>query len=447
MSQFKFSMLAMSIMLASTSGYASESTVDPQVIADQLKALQQQVELLQQQLAQVQEVKAQEQSQKQDVVVQRQTNDNQGDVVEEGTPTQAKEEKSDGIRIGGAVRTNYSVATYDDDNQDRGGDYDFNIFRINLDGTIGDVGLKAEMRFFDSGSSLKYGYVYYDFLKDWQAQAGLVKVPFGNSPYNSHNFFFSTNYYIGLEDDYDLGFLFKRKVADNWQLDVGFLKNDELGGVDGGGTKVSNERITYDVLGVRNPGEGIYDDPTTPLGEYNTFTGRASYHFDHQDGSTEIGVSYLDGGLHNGIERAGDYYAWALHLNSDFGPWNFQLQHGEYDYDVNNALQMAVGAFSFYDTIAAHATTTTANIAYNLPVEWGPVTKLQFYNDYGIIYDKSDGTADTWMNVTGFSVKAGGVFAYIDYINAKNQPFIGGSIAGDTDDVERRFNINLGYYF
>ncbi len=151
--------------------------------------------------------------------------------------------------------------------------------------------------------------------------------------------------------------------------------------------------------------------------------------------------------MHDGEDKAGDYYAWAVHLNSTIGPWNFQLQHGEYNYDIDNVDRMAVGAYAFYDSIAAEATMTNANIAYSLPVEWGPVTNLQFYNDYGIIYDKSDNSEDTWMNVTGVSVAAGGLFTYFDFVQAKNQPFVGGSIAGDSDDTETRFNINIGYYF
>ena len=45
------------------------------------------------------------------------------------------------------------------------------------------------------------------------------------------------------------------------------------------------------------------------------------------------------------------------------------------------------------------------------------------------------------------SVAAGGLFTYFDLVHAKNQPFIGGSAAGDTDETEQRFNINIGYYF
>lgn len=364
--------------------------------------------------------------------------------VEKRNDTKAS--KPEGIKIGGAVRTNYSYVSYDDGTKNRGGDFDFDIFRLNFSGEVGDVELNAEIRFFDYMTAIKYAYAAYDFSPKWQVQAGITQVPFGNWPYNSHSYFFSTNYYIGLEDDHDLGVVLKRKIADNWQLDIGFFKNDEQGGIDG---YVDNrsDRYSYDVVGFRTLDEGVYAEPTNEIAEYNTLSMRYGYHVEHNNGKTEIGFSALNGGLHDGTDRAGDYQSWALHLNSHIGPWNFQLQHGEYNYDIENANRMAVGAYSFYDSIAAQATTTNANIAYSLAVDWGPVTGLQFYNDYGIIYDKSDNSEDTWMNVTGFSVAAGGLFTYFDFVNAKNQPFIGGSVAGDSDDVEQRFNINIGYYF
>ena len=62
----------------------------------------------------------------------------------------------------------------------------------------------------------------------------------------------------------------------------------------------------------------------------------------------------------------------------------------------------------------------------------------------GIIYDKSC-SADTWMNVTGVSVAAGGLFTYFDFVQAKN--VLWRSVAGDSDETETRFNINIGYYF
>lgn len=354
--------------------------------------------------------------------------------------------KNDGIKFGGAIRTNYSYTSYNEGNKNRNGDFDFDIFRLNLSGDVDDILLGAEIRFFDYMTAVKYAWVGYEFIPDWQIKAGITPVQFGNKAYNSHNYFFSTNYYLGLEDDYDLGVLLSRQIKDNWQLDLGFYKNDELGGVDGY-VDDRTDRYSYDVIGLRNLSDGIYDETSQPVGEYNTTAGRVAYHMQHGAVKTEVGLSGLTGGLHDGTRRVGDYDAWAAHLNSSYDRWNFQLQHSQYQYDVDGIDRMAVGAYGFYDSIAAKAKSTTANIAYNLPVRLGPITDLQFYNNYGLVYDKSDKTADTLMNVTGVSVSAGKFFSYIDWVNARNQPFVGGSASGDSHNTEQRFNINLGYYF
>ena len=54
---------------------------------------------------------------------------------------------------------------------------------------------------------------------------------------------------------------------------------------------------------------------------------------------------------------------------------------------------------------------------------------------------------DTVMNATGMAISSGGLFTYIEYMSAKNQPFIGGSMAGSETDWNHRLNINIGYYF
>lgn len=428
-----FSLRSISLIAAVGLCHFSAHATDTDDIKQQLAALKAQIAALEQRLAE-QEIASKKTT---TLLVQQQTE----------AVSKQETNDSDGIKLGGAIRTNYSHTSYSDGNKNRGGDFDFDIFRLNLNGSIGDVLLNAEIRFFDYMTAVKYAYVGYQLNEDWQVQAGITQVPFGNWPYNSHNYFFSTNYYLGLEDDHDLGLLFKRQLADNWQLDLGFFKNDELGGVDG---YVSSraDRYSYDVVGYRLGEDGIYDDPAQPVGEYNTFAGRFAYQFEHSsDFTTELGLSALAGGLHNGNSRAGSYNAWALHLNSHYQRWNLQLQHGEYHYDIDDVERMAVGAYAFYDSIAAKAKTSTINLAYSLPIEWGPVTGLQFYNNYGLVYDKSDNSRDTMMNVTGFSVAAGGLFTYFDLVHARNQPFVGGSAAGDSGETERRFNINIGYYF
>jgi len=360
--------------------------------------------------------------------------------------TAPAEQDTDGITVGGAVRFQYSYEDYNSGNTDRGGDLDFDIFRINLDGEVGDVILSAEWRWFQYMNAVHHAWVGYDLSDDSQIQAGIHKVPFGILPYNSHNFFFSSNYYVGLEDDYDAGlkYLFNKN---NWDLRAAFYFNDEQGGVDGY-VDDRTDRYSYDVIGVRTGTEGIYDAPASELSENNTINLRLAYKFQiDSDFDIELGASAQQGDLHDGTDSVGDQDAYALHLVGNYNRWNLQLQTATYDYDLDSGEQvMVVGAYSFYDSIAASADVHTANIAYSLPVSLGPVTNLTFYNDYSLVTNKSADLEDTTMNVTGVAVSAGGMYTYIDYITAKNQPFIGGTMAGN-GDTERRFNINVGYYF
>ncbi|MCW8809027.1 MAG: carbohydrate porin, partial [Rhodanobacter sp.] len=284
------------------------------------------------------------------------------------------------------------------------------------------------------------------FSDSSEGRLGLTKLPFGVQPFDSHNYFFSSNYYLGLEDSYAMGakYIFS---SDPWNVQLAFFKNDSMGGVDG---YVGNrsDSYTYNVVGSRSLGEGIYANPANPIGTANTAAARVAYTFKPGgDTSIEIGASGLHGSLQSSAMSVGHYDAYALHMNADRGPWNLQLQALRYDYAVDGgATRLAVGAYHFFDSIAARANSYTGNVAYKLPVSWGPISALTFYNDYSTVNHKSGGLAHTWMNVSGVSVAAGDLFTYFDFVTARNQPFIGGSMAGD-GKVEHRFNINFGYYF
>lgn len=353
----------------------------------------------------------------------------------------------DTIRVHGAARGQLSYEDFNAGNRDRAGDFDFDMLRINLDGAIDDVLFSAEYRFYQYMNTIHHAWIGYDFTDTFQGQAGIHQVPFGILPFNSHNYFFSSNFYLGLEDDYDMGVKFIYDDAP-LNLQAAFYKNDEQGGVDGFVDNRS-DRYSYDVVGFRGSGEGIFADPANPVAETNTFNGRAVYIFEHADNyATKIGVSGQYGKLHDSTSTVGDNSAYAVHLNGFYDRWNLQLQAAQYEYDMDSGAQtMAVGAFSFFDTIPAEATIYTGNLSYSMPVDYGPISNITFYNDYSLVTDKSAGLSDTWMNVSGFSVTAGGLFAYFDFVMARNQPFIGSSLANDADDTNARFNINLGYYF
>ncbi|OZB73552.1 MAG: hypothetical protein B7X29_11330 [Halothiobacillus sp. 13-55-115] len=147
----------------------------------------------------------------------------------------------------------------------------------------------------------------------------------------------------------------------------------------------------------------------------------------------------MRGSLYGQNQREGDYHAYAAHLVADWQRWNLKLEYADYDYALNNKLaeRLVYGAYAYNSFGPTSAKAVTAGVAYALPVHWGPISKL--------------GIDPTWMNVSGVSVVAGPVFAYFDFVQGKNQPFVGGNLApargSGNAPINRLFNINLGYYF
>lgn len=144
---------------------------------------------------------------------------------------------------------------------------------------------------------LKYGWIGYQFNDKSQMQLGLTGVPFGIQPIASHNFFLQIAYYIGLEDDSDMGIKYLYQ-GDTWDFTLAFFKNaDEL--LFGSDNETSDDRYGYDVAG-RNK-------------ENQSFNGQAFYKFGESTrqrlgGSAEFGQLYnLD------TRKNGTHYAFALH--------------------------------------------------------------------------------------------------------------------------------------
>lgn len=351
------------------------------------------------------------------------------------------------IKIGGAVRFNYTLKQFDQNSRNTSGNLNFDTFRLNLDGQIDNVILSAEWRYYNYMQVIHHAWVGYKFSPNWLVRAGVVKVPFGNLPFNSNNYYFSSLYYAGLEDNYQLG-LSTTYHLDNWRFDAAFLKNPQPNGF-------GNSSYSENVVGFDN---GL--DPSDPSYQradakpINTVVGRAQYTWKaSKDLTLKPGISLMRGSLYGQNQREGDYHAYAAHLVADWRRWNLKLEYTDYDYALNNVLakRLVYGAYAYNSYGPTSAKAVTAGVAYALPVNWGPISKLNFYNDYSRIYAKNDGINPTWMNVSGVSVVAGPVFAYFDFVQAKNQPFIGGNLApaqgAGKASLNRLFNIDVGYYF
>jgi hypothetical protein len=349
------------------------------------------------------------------------------------------------IKIGGALRFNYNLSSWKDGQKKRGGDFGYDMFRVNAKGAYKGIQLNAEYRYYSEGfggGMLKQGWLGYNFNEHDQIQVGLTQVPFGIQQYNSHNWFFNLTYYVGLEDDHDMGIKYMH-TSNRFEYQLAFFKNaEELG--FGNNSEVSPNRYSYDVAG-RNK-------------EINQFNGKFVYKFGKKSAS-RLGVSLQYGGLYNlDTKEVGNHSAVAAHYELNKGKWNVKAQfitaaHNPENADSEDRNVVTMAAYGAPYQVAADFNMYSLGISRNVPVKLGPVSNLQFYNDFAYMEKKAAGFTDSYMNVTGVLVSAGNVYTYFDYAAGYNHSWLGGNFVddfakGNPNAVwEARFNINIGYYF
>lgn len=417
-------LIAISSLMMSTVGLAETS--ETAVLKAEMETLRARLEEMGEKLATVENAQAEQQE-----AIAAQNKD-------------IEEDKSvKNITIGGALRFNYINNDWSSKAKDKGGDMSFDIFRLNVDGEYNGVLISAEYRWYSYMDVIHYGWIGYNFTDNFQGQLGVTRAPFGLLPYACHNWWYGVPFYVGLEDDNDMGVKLLYKKG-SWDLQFAFFKNAEWG------DSAENERYSFDVINKGGLNSSNEED--------NQFNLRVAYTLDHGDlGTTEIGFSGEWGMLYNDLTKShGDHWAVAAHLNGNYGPWNLMLEAAHYEYDPENPDganddNIRMGAFGDDYDVAAEGNIYVANLSYGLPVEWGPITKLTFYDDYSIL-DKDVGSGDdSQINTLGCMVSAGPVCVFLDCLMGKNMVWLGGGSDalgnGRDDDWHMRFNVNIGYYF
>lgn len=360
------------------------------------------------------------------------------------------------VKIGGALRFNYNLSSWKDEQVKRGGDFGFDVFRINAKAKYKGIKLNAEYRLYASdfgGGMLKQGWVGYDFNANNNLQIGLTQVPFGNATYNSHSFFFAMDYYVGLEDDHDMGIKFTH-TSENWDYAIAFFKNaEELR--FGNTSDVSDSRYSYDVASADIDGDGKLDLRNK---EVNQINARLNYKFGDNT-KHNIGISVEYGGLYNAdTKKNGSHYAFATHYTIKKGNFDAKAQYSIYEYNPKNKTTetddvIAMTAYGYPYLVASKASVISAGVAYSFPIKKGIISNIKVYNDFSCLNKRITNFENSLMNVTGVLVTAGNVYTYIDYALGKNQPWLGdvwtNALGSGTPDAEwhSRFNINIGYYF
>ena len=358
--------------------------------------------------------------------------------------SQAQERVLPKFKLGGALRFNYNFCDWKPGHRDRGGDFGFDVLYFKLSGSYRNIILSADYRFYSKdfgGPMLKYGWIGYQFNDKSQMQLGLTGVPFGIQPIASHNFFLQIAYYIGLEDDSDMGIKYLYQ-GDTWDFTFAFFKNaDEL--LFGSDNETSDDRYGYDVAG-RNK-------------EINQFNGQAFYKFGESTrqrlgGSAEFGQLYnLD------TRKNGTHYAFALHyelttqkvsLKAQLTTYAMNPKNGEGDDDE----LISMTAYGAPYLVAAKANVYMLGAGYTIPVNRKFLKKIQVYNDFGWLDKQNNDYKDSFQNVTGCMLDGGPVCIYVDYALGKNHGWLGPDFngfgaGGESDSWHARFNVNVGYYF
>lgn len=402
-----------------------------------------------------------------------------------------QEENNDYLNVGGALRYNVASVNFETDPVATNTYGTFDTWRLNFSGRYSDVYIDFEYRFYPTFNThfIHHGYIGYDFSESVNMQLGVTQVPFGNLTYNSHSWWFLTNYYVGLEDDYNMGIKFSYDASEKFNIMAAYFRQSEPAGPAYGSASFGGPGAGTYSYNVIPDAAGALSDAPSSLRELNQFNLRLNYEILE---NTYLGFSGQLQGLYNSVLDEIDYgHAFAAHLDANFNRFNVKLQFTNYDYkaqddDGNIVDRVQMGAYGdpyYGDGVAARANIITAGVAYSIPVEWGPISSLQPYVDYSLM--TKDGQLDvngemfdfedTHMLVPGFLITAGNIYTYVDFAMGKNHAWLtnafgtgfgaghlytadeNGLYYDDTKagqpvpvadmDWNLRFNINIGYYF
>lgn len=348
------------------------------------------------------------------------------------------------LELGGALRFNYAYRDFTETSRSKGGDVEFEIFRLDAEAEYRNLIFSAQYRWYEFQDVIHHGWVGARFGEGLEARVGVTQVPFGLLPYASQSWWFGVPYYLGFEDDYDLGgsLLFR---DEGWDVRLAFFKNGEYGNAS------RKERYSFDLVSDSARGQGNEETNQVDLRVARLFEIRPDLH-------AELGLSGEWGQIHNEItDDTGSRWAAGAHLDGRYRHWKLQLEAFLFEFDPRNPVGVSeesilLGAFGSTFLSPAEGTVLVANLARSFPVDLGPLTGITCYNNYSILLPDDGDLEEVQINTTGCLLNAGPLATYIDVIAGSGAPFLGvppedvfTPIADD--DWKVRFNVNLGFYF
>lgn len=348
------------------------------------------------------------------------------------------------VHIGGALRFNYNYSDWNKGHRDRGGDFGYDVFMLHPRASYKGFMLEADARFYSTafgGFMLKYGWIGYKFSENNRIEVGLTRVPFGIQPASANNFFFQISYYLGLEDDSDMGIKYVHQ-DEKWEYTAAFFKNaDEL--LFGATSETSDDRYGYDVAG-RNK----------EINQWNMQVIRKFGSRVHQ----KAGFSAEFGQLYNLDTRSnGTHFALAAHYVLDWKDWNLKAQICTYAMYPKNAPGerrdlVSMTAYGAPYLVAAKGNVYVLSFSHNFRIHSKWLQNILMYHDFGLLQKWNTNFKNSQQNVWGLMMTTGPIVSYVDYAMGLHQAWLGpdwdafGPGTG-SNSWHARFNINIGYYF
>jgi len=361
------------------------------------------------------------------------------------------------VSIGGALGVNWVYGDYDNRRGENLGDVDLELFRLNTDLNHNNLIGRVEYRWYDGYSMMHTAWLGYQLDHFGTVRAGIVRVPFGPGNYGvSSSWYFDQHFYVGLIDDMDLGVRWTTSVG-GLNVDLAYFFQDE--GHWDGDSSLDSARYSYDpvIWGKANGTCNAGDDRCgfTENGQINL---RAVY---AMDGGGDVGASIQYGRLEgtNVDDSGANHFAASVHGTTSFGDVKLVSQLSYYKYDITedtpwrgSGALIPMGAYEWPELVATEGWIPAVSLRYG-GVDTSGLTWLDSvtpYVEWSSILKQQDGFNDSSLWTIGASWFWGGVYVYTDIGFSDGNFFVGpGGDFGDnrSNDWEKRFNINVRYYF
>jgi hypothetical protein len=363
------------------------------------------------------------------------------------------------FHIGGALRFNVVTEFYDGDYETLDTYITSDTWRFNVNGNKKGIDLSFEYRFYPTYGThfIHHGYFGFNIFDSLYASLGVSQVPFGVNGFASHSWWFQGPYYVGLEDDYDIGVKLDYTQIPNTEISFAYYRESEPEGPEFGGDvsfgQAGPGRYSYDIT---SSNERLLSDTSISIRELNHFHLRTAYAFGN---AVTLGVSGQIGQVYNKALNTSEIsLAYAGHLNANVGNWNFIGEYIYYNYnvkdDLGNELNLVpLGAYGLTYHVATECFLYVAGVSYTFNINAGPLEYIRAYTDYTLFDKVHSGYHQSHHLVPGFMAKIGNIVAYFDLAIGKNHPWLTNDFGSGLDQGEadahwnKRLNINIGYYY